>query len=550
MTLSPRFVRGAGLGLVLLACASVHAQGLNPPPAPPANPVTVSKSQLGKVLFWEEQLSSTGTTACGTCHLPSAGGSDPRSAGPDATHPGFDDLFGTADDVQGSPGVSRTLVSGEYEPSTDFGLGPQVTGRRGMSVINAAYFQSLFWDGRADSSFEDPITGATLIPVGGALESQAVEPPLSDVEMAHVGQDWPALAAKIATATPLDYAATVPGALDAWIAGRSYPDLFNEAFGTPDVTPARIAMAIATYERTQFSDQTPFNAAISGNPMALTPQENMGRQVFNGPGRCVICHSGPFLSDGQFHYTGVRPNFEDLGRRAVTGNIQDTGRMRTPTLLNVELRAPFFHDGSAATLEEVVDFYIRGGDFNAPNKAPQIGPINISPPERNALLAFLRRPMTDLRVRDELAPFDRPTLYSESSHVPGTFGSGTTGTGGLMPRMIALEPPASGNASFSVAVDHVTGGLPAVFAIDSQSNPFGSTVFGTQVFIGLSSALSLHRIPATQGQGVGQGYASVEIPIPPDAGLVGASLFGQWFVLDPGAPGRFAATDAVAFTIY
>lgn len=550
MTLSPRSLRGAGFGLALLSCTLVHAQGLNPPPAPPANPVTVAKARLGKVLFWEEQLSSTGTTACGTCHIPNAGGSDPRSAGPGAAHPGFDDLFGTADDVQGSPGVSRTLADGEYEPSTHFGLAPQVTGRRGMSVINAAYFQDLFWDGRADSSFEDPISGATLIPFGGALESQAVGPPVNDIEMAHVGGDWPSLAAKLASATPLDYAATVPGALDAWIAGRSYPDLFDEAFGTPDVTPARIAMAIATYERTQFSDQTPFNEAIRGNPMALTPQENMGRQVFNGPGRCVTCHAGPLLSDGQFHYTGVRPNFEDPGRQAVTGNIQDTGRMRTPTLLNVELRAPYFHDGSADTLADVVDFYIRGGDFNAPNKAPQIAPINLNPQQRDALIAFLRRPMTDLRVRDELAPFDRPTLYSESSHLPGRFGSGTPGSGGLTPRMIALEPPASGNASFRVAVDNVTGGLPAVFALDTQSNPFGSTVYGTQVYLGLSSSIQLDRISATNGVGIGQGYATAQIPIPPDPGLVGTSFFGQWFVLDPAAPGRFAATDAIAFTIY
>ena len=129
---------------------------LAPPPVPAENPVTGAKVYLGKTLFWDEQLSSTRTVACGTCHLPRNGGSDPRSAmDPSlATHSGFDGAFGTDDDIIGSPGVPLNQADGTYAWSPSFGLQEQVTLRKAQSVIDAAYCTDvgcdLLWDGRAD----------------------------------------------------------------------------------------------------------------------------------------------------------------------------------------------------------------------------------------------------------------------------------------------------------------------------------------------------------------------------------------------------------------
>src|SRR6185295_10798056 len=132
---------------------------------------------------------------------------------------------------------------------------------------------------------------------------------------------------------------------------------------------------------------------------ALTALEQQGLQIFNGIGRCNACHGGPFQTDNNFHYTGVRPQFEDLGRFNVTANPGDRGAMKTPGLRNVGLRAPYFRNGRMNTLSDVIDFYDRGGDFNAPNKPPTIAPIGLTAQQKSALLAFLTRPLTDPRVK-------------------------------------------------------------------------------------------------------------------------------------------------------
>ena len=167
------FVAGV---LPLLPSSSVKGQPprLNPPPEPAGNPVTTAKANLGKALFWDEQLSSTRTVACGTCHQGANGGADLRSATKKAqsTHPGLDGTFGTADDVIGSPGVPLNAANGTYQWSANYGLNPQVTGRRSMSAINAGYPNTLFWDGRATGVFRDPITNAIILDGGAALESQ------------------------------------------------------------------------------------------------------------------------------------------------------------------------------------------------------------------------------------------------------------------------------------------------------------------------------------------------------------------------------------------
>jgi cytochrome c peroxidase len=370
-----------------------------PPPVPLGNPITPAKVNLGKVLFWDEQLSSSRTVACGTCHIPTKGGSDPRSFvdSPISTHPGFDDLFGTPDDVTGSIGLVRSTASGAFTPDAAFGVERQVTGRKAPSMIMAAYSPRLFWDGRADPVFEDPITGNITLNNLAALESQAVGPFVSDVEMAHVGRDFQDVLDRLAEVDPLALSPQIPAALETWINDRSYPQLFAEAFGTPTITGSRVAMAIATYERTLIANQSPFDAFLAGTPGALTPQQNAGRNVFLGPGNCVPCHGGNLQTDNLFHNNGVRPIFEDLGRGAITGNPADNGRFRTPTLRNVALRGPYFHNGGFQTLAEVVEFYDRGGDFFV-NQDILVQPLGLSQQQKNDLVAFLGGPVFRERI--------------------------------------------------------------------------------------------------------------------------------------------------------
>ncbi len=544
-----------GLAAALVLADLANSQVLPPPPPPPAgNPITQAKINLGKTLFWDEQLSSTNTTACGTCHIPSFGGSDPRTQSqPTASrHPGFDNLFQTPDDVLGSPGVARGTSTDTFTLDPSFRMRPQVTPRRSMSMLNSVYSPLLFWDGRADGTFEDPVTGALLLNGGAALESQAAGPVASSVEMGHDGVDWSSVAARLAPLTPLRLSPSVPAQLANYINGRTYPQLFAEAFGDAQVTPARIAMAIATYERILVANQAPVSLPLGSPGSQLTPQEAAGRQIFNGPGRCNVCHGGPLLSDNQFHYTGVRPQFEDLGRFEVTGVQGDRGRMRTPSLLNVELRAPYFHNGSAATLEEVVEFYDRGGDFNAPNKALAVAPIGLTQQQKAALVAFLRRPLNDPRVANESAPFDRPQLYSESARTPDVVGAATAGAGGIAPQIFALEPPAIGNTSWTVGLDRGNGGRTAVLLVGPVGSHLATPFQGAQLYVAWNHPLTQRlRYGALNGVGAGQGWASMNVDIPYDPLLIGTPLYAQWVVVDPDGLGRrLAASAAVEMSIF
>jgi cytochrome c peroxidase len=544
-----------GLAAALVSAALAHAQVLPPPPPPPAgNPITQAKINLGKTLFWDEQLSSTNTMACGTCHISGSGGSDPRTLSQAAAsrHPGFDSLFQTPDDVLGSPGVARATSRDTFALDPAFRMRPQVSSRRSMSAINALYSPLLFWDGRADGTFEDPVSGALLLNGGAALESQAAGPVVSGVEMGHDGVDWSSVAARLAPLTPLRLSPSVPAQLANYINGRKYDQLFAEAFGSSQVTPARIVMAIATYERILVANQAPVSLPIGSPGSQLTQQELAGRQIFNGPGRCNVCHGGPLFTDNQFHYTGVRPQFEDLGRFGVTGAQGDRGRMRTPSLLNVELRAPYFHNGGAATLEAVVDFYDRGGDFNAPNKALAVAPIGLTQQQKDALVAFLRRPLNDPRVASQSAPFDRPQLYSESAFTPDAFGAPTAGAGGIAPQIFAIEPPAWGNSSWTVGIDRGNGGRTAVLLVGPVGGHIATPFQGAQLYVAWNHALTQRlRYGALNGVGAGQGWASMNVDLPSDPLLAGTPLYAQWVVVDPDGLGRrLAASAAVEMLIY
>lgn len=531
--------------LPLLPSSTVNGQPpppprLNPPPAPAGNPVTTAKANLGKALFWDEQLSSTRTVACGTCHQGANGGSDLRSVSQQAqsTHPGLDGVFGTADDVVGSMGVPLNAANGTYQWSANYGFREQVTGRRSMSAINAGYPNALFWDGRATAVFRDPLTNEIILNGGAALESQILGPPVNGTEMAHTGRDWNDVAARVSAAKPLALAPFVPTALTSWLANRTYPQLFTEAFGSADVTPVRIAMAMATYERTLYSDQAPIDAG----PGALTAAEARGQQVF-GQAACATCHGGPLFSDNQFHNTGVRPAAEDQGLFAVTGNQNDLAEFRTPSLRNVELRAPYMHNGRFATLEEVVEFYNRGGDFPGPNTdRNRIRPRNLTAQQKADLVAFLKRPLTDPRVAAETAPFDRPLLYSESARVPLLTGNGKAGAGGVIPQATALAPPIVGNPNFTVSVSNALGGAQAVLVIDKTDPGVTATI---------PVMASLARVSVSlAGTGAGKGTGSVSLTLPNDAALVGTTLFGRWYVNDASATGGVAVSQAFQMTVF
>lgn len=196
---------------------------LLPPAAPAGNPMAATKAYLGKALFWDEQLSSTRTVACGTCHSGAGGGIDKRTSLQRAcsTNPGIDGVAGDGDDVFGSIGVAANNLDGTFNWSNAFGFREQVTGRRAMPYTDAAYSNSLFWDGRATGNFIDPISGATVLANGAALESQVLGPPVGDMEMAHSGRNWQQVADRITGAKPLALAANIPAGLQNWIDGRS-----------------------------------------------------------------------------------------------------------------------------------------------------------------------------------------------------------------------------------------------------------------------------------------------------------------------------------------
>ncbi len=539
-TVSPLSSSDAGMRAVGNNSPGAPFPPLEPPIVPGGNPITAAKAYLGKTLFWDEQLSSTKTVSCGTCHRPAAGGSDPRT-GTATRHPGPDNAFNTADDIFGSPGVINNSAAGAYSPVSYFGMGLQVTNRKSPSYLNAGYTtDGIFWDGRAFDTFRDPITNSVLLSSFGGLESQSVFPPMSTAEMGHVGRDWPAIVDRISNSKPLALAHDVPSGLANWLSGRTYSQLFEEAFGTPGVTPARIAMAIATHERTLFSDQTPLDR-WSAQLEPLTTQEEQGRTIFIAQ-QCTFCHGGALLSNTSYQNVGVRPVTDDPGRGALTGVPADIGRFKTPPLRNLELKGNYFHNGVTPTVEAVVEFYNRGGDFPAPNVDTRVRPLNLSVAQRASLVAFLKRPLTDQRVAQELPPFDRPKLFTESNFVPTVTGTGRVGTAGVAPNAIALEPPISGNPSFAIAVSQTVGGASAVLVIDSADPGVGTTIPSGGSFARVQTTLS--------GGGVENGYGTAVLSIPNNPSLVGRTFYGRWYVTDAGAANGFSVSRLITFTIF
>ncbi len=172
---------------------------------------------------------------------------------------------------------------------------------------------------------------------------------------------------------------------------RGYRKRFQAAFAR-EVSSEDLARALASYVRTILSGDSPFDRYINGDRDALSAEANLGLKSFRGKGNCVSCHVGPNLTDERFHNTGVAwrgGKLLDTGRFAVTGKEKDHGAFKTPSLREIARTPPYMHDGSLASLEEVIEFYNRGGRVN-PWLDPEIHPLHLTTEEEKALIAFLQ----------------------------------------------------------------------------------------------------------------------------------------------------------------
>jgi len=401
--------RGAlALAAILGAFGLVGAQTLPAVPVPTENPMSEPKRALGKILFWDEQLSGDNTVACGTCHSNGKSGTDGRVG----INPGIDALFSTPDDVLGSPGVVHADVTGHAVQDPVFGFNVQVTRRSANGAILAAYTPEAFWDGRAGSTFVDPQTGLTAIAFGGALENQAIAPILSSVEMGRDQRTWSDVAAKLARSEPLGNATNVPAdVLPLVAAHQTYGDLFQAAFGDPAITGARIAFAIATYERTLVPDQTPWDLFVLGNANAMTPGQQQGWNFFRSS-PCALCHNPPKFTDFSYRNIGVRPTTEDSGRQETTGLVGDRGRFKTPTLRGVGLKATYMHNGGFSNLTDVVAHYRPDNPDIFLDNIDPILPVAVPVQVGPALNDFMANALTDPRVAAQTFPFDQPAIHA------------------------------------------------------------------------------------------------------------------------------------------
>lgn len=228
--------------------------------------------------------------------------------------------------------------------------------RHAPALINRGYGRAFFWDGRAAS-----------------LEHQALQP----------------------IANPKEFDLTVEEVIARLKTHAEYPALFRTAFGE-DVTSENLARVLASYVRTILSGNAPIDRYFSGEREALSEQARKGLDLFRGKANCTACHLGPTFTDEQFHNTGAAwregpegSGLRDPGRFAVTGKEAERGAFKTPTLREVARTAPYMHDGSLQTLEEVIEFYHRGGNPN-PHLDPELRPLRLTPEEKQALLAFLQ----------------------------------------------------------------------------------------------------------------------------------------------------------------
>jgi cytochrome c peroxidase len=181
-----------------------------------------------------------------------------------------------------------------------------------------------------------------------------------------------------------------------------YAPLFERAYPTEGITAAAIAKAIASFERTVVSADSPFDRWQQGDENAVSESAKRGFALFTGKARCSLCHQPPNFTDNGFHNIGLRSNGEpwDAGRYAHVKVAILRGAFKTPTLRDVALTAPYMHNGLYHTLEEVVEHYVRGGD-NKDNLSPNIVPLDLSAAEKGHLVAFMKT-LTGIRMAVEV----------------------------------------------------------------------------------------------------------------------------------------------------
>ena len=292
-----------------------------------------------------------------------------------------------------------------HDPATAFtdgnmlavGVERKVGTRNAPTVLNAMFSRHLFWDGRART-----------------LEEQAKQPLVNPLEMGM--PDHGAVVARLEA---------VP----------EYRRQFREVFGAEGITPDTVAKAIAAYERTQLSADSPFDRFIAGDRGALSEAQQRGWKLFRTKAQCINCHTfsraAPFFSDFAFHNTGVAtkghsfeqlaaeaatmtsaaPNraralsrlahtegFSELGRFLITGRPAEMGAFKTPSLRDVELTAPYMHDASEKTLLDVVKFYNGGGEKNK-HLDKAMRPLGLTDAEMSELVEFMRALTSDEVMR-------------------------------------------------------------------------------------------------------------------------------------------------------
>lgn len=524
--------------VLAVALASEAKAQLGPPPQPPENLSTPEKIVLGKILFWDEQLSSNDEVACGTCHIPRFSFTDNR----EFVHPGQDGIKGTLDDSTTSPGVVHANSNKQFVPTPLFGLSPQLTRRRTNDIFGSLYQERIFWDGRAEDQFHDPETGAVSIVTGGALESQAVEPIMSVVEMGHEGRTWDDVRDKLTDAIPLRLATDIPPDMaSALLIDPTYPDLFEAAFGTPVINAERIGYAIAAYERELVPDQTPWDDFMNGNPTAMTADQIDGWNQFNGIANCHLCHTPPIFSDGDFHNNGMRPVVWDPGLQDTTGDFNDRGKFKTPSLRNAGLRTSFYHNGFFQQLwpQGVSNIYWGGGGGFFDNRDPLLVPLmNVPGIDLENIFDFVGNALTDPRVENETFPFDKPTLFSERQpFTSNLYGDGNPGASGVDPKITAHMPAIIGK-TLRVGVSQGKGGAIAHFG---ASGAPGSGLMRAGRLVNIALPLQQFFSVPLAGSGADDGWRSIEFVIPDRANLVGRNFYFQWWVEDTGAPGGVAS---------
>jgi cytochrome c peroxidase len=301
--------------------------GLIEPDIPIGSELSAKKIALGKKIFFDTRLSLKSNTSCSTCHSPSFGFAERRTVS-----------FSTT--------------------------GKNLT-RNAPSVINAGYLPSLGWDGRFHS-----------------LEQQVTQP----------------------FSTENDMGITIEDAIKIIENASDYDGLFDTAFGRP-IDADAVASSLAAYQRSLVFGNSRFDRFLFGGvDNAISNEERQGYEIFIGKASCINCHDifhptvnslgggVAVFSDFRFHNLGVgyeNGKMKDVGRYWVTRKLEDWGSFKTPMLRNVELTAPYMHDGSLLSLQEVVEFYNKGGVKN-PNLAPGIVPLYLSDEEIKAVVSFLK----------------------------------------------------------------------------------------------------------------------------------------------------------------